>query len=101
MAFAENLAVFFADMGVDCVTTGTNVHFRGLLDTPDDLLDQAGVPVVSTEYALTCVTADIAPAGLVYSAGVVINGVTYTVREVLLLDDGALTRIQLMRHSLA
>lgn len=83
----ENLDVLFADFAVE-VTKGS-ATFKALFDTPDDLV--ASGLVLSTEYTLTVKTVDV--SGVVDGDVLSIDGVSYEVRQIRKIDDGALSRV--------
>jgi hypothetical protein len=91
MAFTENLDLFLADFGVT-VTAGATSDL-GILDMPSEVV--ADGVVLTTDYKLTCKTALF--GALVYGDTVAVDGVNYTVREVMRLDDGAFCDLMLMR----
>lgn len=91
MAFTEDLDLFLADFGV-AVAAGA-VSGVGILDMPSEIV--ADGVVLSTDYKLTCKTSLF--GALVYGDTVTVDGVNYTVREVLRLDDGAFCDLMLMR----
>lgn len=95
MPFAETPAVFLADFGVPCVANGRS--FTGILDTPDDMLNAAGVNYLSTGYLLTMRTLDATAAGLLSGNTVTVNGVAYVARDVMLVDDGTFTHVNLSK----
>ena len=82
MAFTENLDVFLADFGVS-VTAGA-VSGHGLLDMPGELV--ADGMVISTDYMLTAKADDF--GSLLYGDSILVNSDLYSVRQVLLIDDG-------------
>jgi len=91
MALTEDLSIFLEDFGVSC--TAGAVSALGILDMPTQVL--AGDQVLSTDYMLTARAADF--GDLLYGSEISVNGVPYTVRETMLLDDGAFCQIGLMR----
>jgi hypothetical protein len=91
MAFTEDIDLFLADFGVQ-VTAGTTSGL-GILDMPSEIV--ADGVVLTTDYKLTCKTTLF--GGLVYGDTVTVDGVNYTVREVMRLDDGAFCDLMLMR----
>jgi hypothetical protein len=91
MAFTEDLSVFLADFGISC--TAGAVSALGILDMPTQVL--AGDQVLSTDYTLTAKASDF--GNLLYGSEINVNGVPYTVRETMLIDDGAFCQIGLMR----
>lgn len=95
MALTENLALFFADFGVPCSVGATN--FTGILDMPDDTWSAAGVNVQGTGYLLQARTSDIALAAISSGTTVTVGGRAYVVRDVMLIDDGAVTHLTLSK----
>lgn len=91
MALTENLDLFLADFGVT-VTAGATSDL-GILDMPSEVV--ADGVVLTTDYKVTCKTALF--GALVYGDTVAVDGVNYTVREVMRLDDGAFCDLMLMR----
>ena len=91
MAFTENLDIFLADFGVT-VTNGI-VTGVGVLDMPSEIV--ADGVVLTTDYKVTVKTSDF--GGLLYGDGVTVNGVNYTVRNAMLIDDGSFTELSLMK----
>lgn len=91
MAFTEDLTLFLNDFGVSC--TAGAVSALGIFDMPTQVL--AGEMVLSTDYTLTARASDF--GGLLYGDGITVNGVTYSVRETRLIDDGAFVEIGLQR----
>jgi hypothetical protein len=93
--FAENLDVFLRDFGVPCTANGRT--FIGILDTPDETLNMAGVNQLSTMYLLTVKTSDVTAAALVSGNSITVNATAYVVRDVMLDDDGALSHLTLSK----
>ena len=97
--FAENFSVFLQDMGIS-VTAGGRT-FLMLFDAPDQTMNMAGVNVQSTMYSALGKTSDLAAASVVSGSAITINeGVfagPYVVRDVLLEDDGAFTRLNISK----
>lgn len=87
----EDLTLFLQDFGVTC-TSGA-VTGLGILDMPTQII--SGDMVLSTDYTLTCRTADF--GSLVYGDGITVGGINYQVREVRKLDDGAMCEIALTK----
>lgn len=87
----EDLSLFLQDFGVSCTAGG--VTAMGILDMPSQII--SGDMVLSTDYTLTCRTADF--GGLLYGDGITVGGVHYQVREVRKLDDGAMCEVALMK----
>lgn len=93
--FTESPAVFLRDFGVPC-TIGAYA-FTGILDAPDDTLSMGGVNVLTTMYALTVQASDVQAAAIASGVTVTVNGVAFTVRDVLSMDDGAFNHLTLSK----
>jgi hypothetical protein len=91
MALTEDLSMFLADFGVT-VTSGA-VSGMGILDMPSQIV--ADGMVLTTDYRLTVKTSEF--GGLIYGAGVTVDGVNYQVREAMKIDDGQFTELMLTR----
>ena len=91
MALTEDLAVFLDDFGVTC-TSGA-VTAQGILDMPTQIISDGAI--LSTDYMLTARASDF--GGLLYGAGITVDGVNYQVREVRRVDDGKFVEIALMK----
>jgi hypothetical protein len=83
--------MFLADFGVT-VTSGA-VSGMGILDMPSQVV--ADGMVLTTDYRLTVRTSEF--GGLIYGAGVTVDGVNYQVREAMKIDDGQFTELMLTR----
>lgn len=93
--FIESLDVFLRDFGLPCVAGGRN--FIGILDTPDETMNMAGVNVLSTMYVCTVKTSDAQAASLVSGVAITVNGTAFVIRDVMLEDDGAFTKLTLSK----
>lgn len=91
MAFSEDLDLFLADFGV-AVVSGA-VSGLGILDMPSEIV--ADGVVLTTDYKVTVKTSQF--GGLIYGAGVTVDGVNYQVREAMKVDDGSFTELMLIR----
>lgn len=91
MTITDDLDVFFSFDAVP-VTNGI-VTSTGLLDMPSEII--ADGTVLTTDYKLTVKASDF--GGLLYGDGLTVNGVNYTVRNVMLVDDGRIAEISLMK----
>ena len=91
MAFSEDLDLFLADFGV-AVVSGA-VTGLGILDMPSEIV--ADGVVLTTDYKVTVKTSQF--GGLIYGAGVTVDGVNYQVREAMKVDDGSFTELMLIR----
>jgi len=91
MAFAEDLDVFLADFGVTVIAGG--VTGVGIFDMPSEIV--ADGVVLTTDYKVT------AKAGLfgdlLYGDGMEVDGVAYSVREVVKIDDGRFVEVMLTK----
>lgn len=91
--FAEDIAAFFGDLAVDVTVTtgGVSVEGRAYFDNPASVSFAA--PVALAEPAL------LGPLSLGLRRGSTVSaeGVSYIVRQVESLDDGALVRALLER----
>ena len=87
----EDLSLFLNDFGVT-VTSGA-VSGMGILDMPSQIV--ADGMVLTTDYKLTVRTSEF--GGLIYGAGVTVDGVNYQVREAMKIDDGQFTELMLTR----
>ena len=92
MALTEDLNQFLNDFGLSC--TAGAVTALGILDMPGRVLGADGM-VLSTDYVLTAKASDF--GSLLYGDSITVGGTLYTVREALLIDDGAFVEISLMK----
>jgi hypothetical protein len=90
-AAMEDLDLFLVDFGVP-VTSG-GVSGVGILDMPSEIV--ADGVVLTTDYKVTVKTSQF--GGLIYGAGVTVDGVNYQVREAMKIDDGNFTDLMLTR----
>lgn len=88
MALTESLDAFLEDFGVT-VTSGA-LSGLGLLDMPDQII---GSIAVSSDLGVVLKASVF--GNLDHGASITVNGTTYTVREVLKMDDGAFVRVTL------
>jgi hypothetical protein len=91
MALTEDLDIFLADFGVSC--TAGAVTAQGILDMPSQML--ANGMVLSTDYSLTAKASDF--GNLVRGNSITVDSVAYTVREVMLLDDGKFVQLGIQK----
>lgn len=83
--------VFLKDFG-QTVTWG-RYSGAGILDMPSEII--AGGMVLTTDYQLTVKTSDF--PGIIRGDQVVVNGVSYTVREARMVDDGVFSNLFLSK----
>ena len=93
--FVEDPSVFMADFGKPC-TCGAYT-FTGILSTPDETLNMGGVNIISTMYELLLPSSDVQAGAIVSGISISVSGQAYTVRDVLLADDGLFSRLQLSK----
>ena len=91
MALVEDLGVFLDDFGVSC--TAGAVTALGILDMPSQIISNG--MVLSTDYTLTAKASDF--GSLLRGDAITVNGVAYTVREVMLIDDGNFVQIGIQK----
>ena len=91
MALVEDLGIFLDDFGVSC--TAGAVTALGILDMPSQIISNG--MVLSTDYTLTAKAADF--GSLLRGDAITVNGVAYTVREVMLIDDGNFVQIGIQK----
>jgi hypothetical protein len=91
MALTEDLDIFLADFGVSC--TAGAVTALGILDMPSQVL--ADGMVLSTDYTLMAKASDF--GNLSRGSSITVATVAYTVRDVMLLDDGKFVQIGLQK----
>jgi len=91
MAFTEDLDIFLADFGVSC--TAGAVTAKGILDMPSQIV--ADGMVLSTDYTLTAKASDFGSLGR--GSSITVDSVAYTVREVMLVDDGKFVQLGLQK----
>lgn len=93
--FVEDPSVFLADFGLPC--TSGSYAFTGILSTPDETMNMGGVNIISTMYELLLPTADVLGGAIASGGTVTVNGQAFTVRDVLLADDGLFSRLSLSK----
>jgi len=93
LSFTEDLDAFFDTPGFTVpvafgMTTGV-----GYFESPNEII--ADGVVLTTDYAVVVKTSDF-PA-VTNGSSMTVDGVAYTVREPMLLDDGKIMRVMLMK----
>ena len=91
MALTEDLDMFLADFGVTCVAGA--VTATAILDTPSQIISDG--MVITTDYTLTARSSNF--GSLVRGASITVGGAAFTVRETMLIDDGAFVEIALQK----
>lgn len=89
----DDASTYLADFGVDVVAGA--VTGLGILDMPSELI--LGGQVITTEYTLTCEASKF--GNLLYDSQITVNGVAFTVRANILLNDGLFTQLSLQRST--
>lgn len=93
MAFTEDLDVFFSTDGFGVSVTKGKVTSVGILDMPTEVI--ADGVVLTTDYKLLVKTSDFTSVSR--GDAITVDGTDYTVREPILMDDGKITQIFLMK----
>ena len=93
MAFTENLDVFFSTGGFGLTVSSGSDTGVGILDMPTEVI--ADGVVLTTDYRLLVKSEDF--TSLSRGSAMTVDGTAYTVREVMLLDDGKITQVMLMK----
>ena len=60
-------------------------------------LNMAGINVLSTMFSLQVQSSDVTAATLATGSAVTVNGAAYTVRDVMLIDDGVFSKLTLSK----
>lgn len=91
--FTENLDQFFADFGVSATFSAET----GLVifDSPELQISGFGGDVISAEYKIKYKATLF--SALDYGSSIVVNGLTYRVNSVNLIEDGALKEAMLSK----
>jgi hypothetical protein len=93
MAFTEDLDVFFSTAGFGLSVTSGATTAVGILDMPSEII--ADGVVLTTDYKLLVKTSDF--PSLARGSAITVDGTNYTVREPMLIDDGKITQVFLMK----
>ena len=91
----EDPSVFMADFGKPC-TCGAYA-FTGILSTPDEALSMGGINVISTMYELLLPTSNVQGGLITSGSSISVGGQAFTVRDVLLVEDGLFSRLSLSK----
>lgn len=93
LAFTEDLNAFFDTPGFTVpVVFGTKTGV-GYFESPNEII--ADGVVLTTDYAVVVKTSDF--SSVVRGDTMTVDKVNYTVREPMLLDDGKIMRVMLMK----
>jgi len=91
MALTEDLDIFLEDFGVTCTSGATTA--QGILDMPSQVISDG--MVLTTDFTLTARAT--AFGALVRGSSITVDGLTYTVRETMLIDDGNFVQLGIQR----
>jgi hypothetical protein len=91
----DDIDVYLADHGRPCSAGGHD--FLALKDQADSEVAVGRMGTISAAHMLTAATSDVAAAGLKNGVPVMVDGVRHTVRELLQLDDGAFTQVNVSK----
>ncbi len=93
LSFTEDLDAFFDTPGFTVpVVKGATISV-GYFDSPNEII--ADGVVLTTDYAVVVKTSDF--SSITQGDTLKVDGVSYTVREPMLLDDGKIMRIMMMK----
>ena len=93
ISFTEDLDAFFDTPGFTVPVVQGSTTGVGYFQSPDEIIEDG--LVLTTDYAVVVKTSDFSAV----SRGdtMTVDGVAYTVREPMLLDDGKIMRVMLMK----
>lgn len=92
MAFNEDLTIFFADFGVVAIYNGESA--KVIFDMPD-IINNIGDQMISADYTVLFNSTNF--TGIKYADQITVNGVNYTVNDVLKVGDGKLSQLGLSK----
>lgn len=84
--FSENINLFFADFSIDA-TFGSETA-KVIFNATDEVI--IGGDVIGSEYTMTYQPSNF--SGLTHGNSVTIGGITYTVRNIMKIDEGILLK---------
>jgi hypothetical protein len=93
--FEEDLAAFLEDFNVGGLVDGQ--PFLAVRDMPDEIRAMAGINSQSTYYEILIITAEAERLGIVNGKLISVGGVSYRVRDRLMIDDGAFSLASLTK----
>jgi|TARA_B100000073_G_C23604735_1_gene521927 hypothetical protein len=93
LSFTEDLDAFFDTPGFTVPVTFGASRGAGYFDSPNEII--ADGVVLTTDYSVVVKTSDF--SSVTQGASVNVDGAVYTVREAMLLDDGKIMRMMLMK----
>ena len=93
LSFTEDLDAFFDTPGFTVPVTFGMITSVGYFESPNEII--ADGVVLTTDYAVVVKTSDF--SAVTNGSSMTVDGVAYTVREPMLLDDGKIMRVMLMK----
>lgn len=93
--FEEDLSAFLEDFNVGGLVDGQ--PFLAVRDMPDEIRAMAGINNQSTYYEILIITAEAERLGIVNGKLISVGGVSYRVRDRLMIDDGAFSLASLTK----
>ena len=91
--FQEDLDAFFDTPGFTVPVIFGSTTGVGYFESPNEII--ADGVVLTTDYAVVVKTSDFST--VTNGSALTVDGVAYTVREPMLLDDGKIMRVMLMK----
>ena len=93
LSFTEDLDAFFDTPGFTVPVVFGSTTGVGYFESPNEII--ADGVVLTTDYAVVVKTADF--SSVARGDTMTVDSVDYTVREPMLLDDGKIMRVMLMK----
>ncbi|WP_223594484.1 hypothetical protein [Pseudomonas sp. A-R-19] len=93
--FEEDLSAFLEDFNVGGLVDGQ--PFLAVRDMPDEIRTMAGINSQSTYYEILIITAEAERLCIVNGKLISVGGVSYRVRDRLMIDDGAFSLASLTK----
>ena len=93
LSFTEDLDAFFDTPGFTVPVTFGSTIGSGYFESPNEII--ADGVVLTTDYAVVVKTSDF--SSVTQGSSLKVDGISYTVREPMLLDDGKIMRIMVMK----
>ena len=93
--FEEDLSAFLEDFNAGGLVDGQ--PFLAVRDMPDEIRAMAGINSQSTYYEILIITAEAERLGIANGKLISVGGVSYRVRDRLMIDDGAFSLASLTK----
>jgi hypothetical protein len=93
--FEEDLSAFLEDFDAGGLVDGQ--PFLAVRDMPDEIRAMAGINSQSTYYEILIITAEADRLGIVNGKLISVGGVSYRMRDRLMIDDGAFSLASLTK----